>query len=291
MSCSNNLKQISLGAHNYQSSMGQLPPGFLGRMPESTVGNYTGQEQLLGTLPFLLPYIEQDNVYRAMTSGSVPANLTNVNALNPPVPPGNPGGGWFNYNESWAAGQAKIKTFLCPSDATSSQADLAVGWLWTTGSACCYGSAWNTPATVSALGKTNYLGSAGYANFPTDANRGYFTNRSKTKIESSQDGSSNTIMFGEVTTNPAQAWAATQSPRLAWTWMSSPPVPTGWGGVLNVPQTDYFYSFSSSHPGIVMFAMGDGAVRSLRKPTHWPNIVWVAGINDGKVFDYSTVGN
>src|SRR5215208_2843257 len=63
MSCSNNLKQIVLGAHNYQSSAGYLPPGFLGRLPANTVGGYSGNEQALGTLPFLLPYIEQDNIY------------------------------------------------------------------------------------------------------------------------------------------------------------------------------------------------------------------------------------
>jgi len=32
-------------------------------------------------------------------------------------------------------------------------------------------------------------------------------------------------------------------------------------------------------------------VRALRKPTQWPNIVWVSAINDGNVFDFSTIGN
>ena len=281
MSCSNNLKQIALGAHNYQSTLGYLPPGFLGRIPADTVGGSTGQEQAIGTLPFLLPYIEQDNLYKAMTTGA-PTDLMNVDALSP---------SWWNSTPTWNAAQAKVKTFVCPSDATNDQAQYAVAYLWTTGGACCYGSAWTSATTVQALGKTNYLASAGYTNFPTDANRGYFTNRSKNKIETAGDGSSNTIMFGEVTTTPAQAWGGAPSPKLAWTWMSSPPIATGWGGVLNVPQTDYFYRFSSSHSGVVTFAMGDGAVRSLKKPTHWANIVWVSGINDGRVFDFSTLGN
>jgi len=287
MSCTNNLKQIALGAHNYQGSMGYLPPGFLGRLPVNTDGgsvpdaNGVPQEQHLGTLPFLLPYIEQDPLWRSMTGPAVPQNLVNPDATT---------SAWWAYTDVWNASQARVKTFLCPSDATADRAQFAIEYLWpSAGGACCYGNAFNSASIVSAIGKTNYLASGGFVNFPTNAFRGYFTNRSKNKIESSLDGSSNTIMFGEVTTNPAQSWPG--NPQLAWTWMSSPPISTGWGGILNVSGTDYYYMFSSSHTGVVMFGMGDGAVRALRKPTQWPNIVWVSAINDGNVFDFSTIGN
>src|SRR4029079_13334264 len=86
LSCANNLKQIALSAHNYQGSMGYLPPGFLGRLPVNTDGgsvpdaNGVPQEQHLGTLPFLLPYIEQDPLWRSMTGPAVPQNLVNPDA-------------------------------------------------------------------------------------------------------------------------------------------------------------------------------------------------------------------
>ena len=282
MSCSNNLKQVVLAAHNYQSSTDYLPPGFLGPYPAGAAGAaYTGNEQAVGTLAFLLPHVEQNNVWTYMTSGAVPASLVNANMPSP---------SWWSYNESWAAAQTQIKTFVCPSDALSSQATFATAFLWPTSSgACCYASAFDTPDAVSALGKTNYTACAGYLNIAGDPYPGYFTNRSKTKIEAAADGSSNTIMFGEVGANPASIFSG--NPKMAWTWMSAPPVATGWGGVLNVSGTDFFYEFSSSHTSIVQFAMGDGGVRAFRKPTSWPNIVWASAMNDGQVFDFSTLTN
>ncbi len=62
MSCSNNIKQISLAAHNYDSANGCLPPGI----------NMTSYA---GTLAYLLPYIEQDNIGNQIPAGilSLPA--------------------------------------------------------------------------------------------------------------------------------------------------------------------------------------------------------------------------
>src|SRR5689334_322765 len=51
MSCQNNLKQIGLALHNYHDGFGQFPTGW----------DYATS---WGTLAHLLPYIEQDHVYR-----------------------------------------------------------------------------------------------------------------------------------------------------------------------------------------------------------------------------------
>jgi prepilin-type N-terminal cleavage/methylation domain-containing protein len=67
ISCQNNLKQIALGAHNYHDTHKRLPSGNLGPQPKDVynVGaNFNGQ--YIGLLAQLLPYVEQDNMYRAL---------------------------------------------------------------------------------------------------------------------------------------------------------------------------------------------------------------------------------
>jgi prepilin-type N-terminal cleavage/methylation domain-containing protein len=56
--CKNNLKQIGLGLHNYHSSYGTFPPGW-----KSTSNASTGS---WGWPVFLLPYVEQDNLYKRL---------------------------------------------------------------------------------------------------------------------------------------------------------------------------------------------------------------------------------
>src|ERR1700761_4832458 len=55
--CANNLSQVRKAAHNYQSTLGTLPPGFLGKSPNLAGSSLNGQ--YVGVLAFLLPYVEQ----------------------------------------------------------------------------------------------------------------------------------------------------------------------------------------------------------------------------------------
>src|SRR3954463_13257541 len=66
MSCQNNLKQLGIAAHNYESTYSKLPPGFLGdkMVGGTTVGwpwGTVGEGPFIGPITFLLPYIEQEN--------------------------------------------------------------------------------------------------------------------------------------------------------------------------------------------------------------------------------------
>src|SRR5436190_4054050 len=80
MSCSNNLKQISLAAHNYASANSdQFPPGMIN---DTTQSGYNW----ISSLTFLLPYVEQDNAYKL-----IPTDALNTNT--PTMPRTAPGTG------------------------------------------------------------------------------------------------------------------------------------------------------------------------------------------------------
>jgi prepilin-type N-terminal cleavage/methylation domain-containing protein/prepilin-type processing-associated H-X9-DG protein len=87
--CTNNLKQIGLAMHNYEGSIGCLPPGQL-----LGAANYDLSSQV-----FLLNYIEGGNVY---------------NAINFQFQPAATGGAGAAANTT--AFRSKVNSFICPSD-------------------------------------------------------------------------------------------------------------------------------------------------------------------------------
>src|SRR5579871_2932950 len=68
MVCQNNLKQLGLALHNYHSANGKFPPGRKSTGSSEGYSNppYTPDNPILNMhgLVFLLPYIEQDNLYQ-----------------------------------------------------------------------------------------------------------------------------------------------------------------------------------------------------------------------------------
>src|SRR5262249_21380153 len=67
--CASNIKQLALAAQNYESTNGRLPPGYLGPKPHSPLPAWPNVQkaQWVGCLPYLLPFVEQDNVYKNLT--------------------------------------------------------------------------------------------------------------------------------------------------------------------------------------------------------------------------------
>src|SRR5688500_20287480 len=65
MSCSNNLKQVALGAHNYESAHGFLPPGGVG-MPNGAGFSFAAPHDSVHT--FLPPCVAHDHIYRLLAT-------------------------------------------------------------------------------------------------------------------------------------------------------------------------------------------------------------------------------
>src|SRR5450755_2734745 len=63
LKCTNNLKQIGLGLHGYHDANNMFPSGYIdgNTNPDSTPDNDMGPGW--GWASFLLPYVEQGNVY------------------------------------------------------------------------------------------------------------------------------------------------------------------------------------------------------------------------------------
>src|SRR5262245_708830 len=108
MSCSNNLKQVALAAHNYQSTYNKLPPGYLGPIPNEK-SDGSPDIQWIGLFAFLLPYIEQDNVYKQIQT--VWDVTSYGNSAGTPAT----GNWWLNNNQNWTIAHARIKSLVCPS--------------------------------------------------------------------------------------------------------------------------------------------------------------------------------
>ncbi len=110
MSCSNNIKQIGLGLHNYHSTHEKFPPmSRFKAMPGTTP---SGDQAEKGNLwIYLLPYIEQDNIYK----------------LSPFPSPRNPN---IDAGDPKSIANKTIKTYLCPSDSSNSPAETwGNGWV------------------------------------------------------------------------------------------------------------------------------------------------------------------
>ena len=113
MQCQNNLKQLGLAVHNFESGFGKLPHSG---QCDSTGGAATVYMSE-STPTLLLPYIEQENVYRLMDHTLTFANMAGAGYSTTQIHPTAMG---RIYNDSGSpstvlAAQTNIKTFICPS--------------------------------------------------------------------------------------------------------------------------------------------------------------------------------
>jgi prepilin-type N-terminal cleavage/methylation domain-containing protein/prepilin-type processing-associated H-X9-DG protein len=106
--CQNNLKQIGLAIHNYAAANDNMLPAAYTLLPTADTdanAQFAGRRVGLSLQANLLPYIEQDNLYRRLNPAVSEFDTVNI-------PPNGPHAG-----QNTAYGTT-VKTYLCPSNPT-----------------------------------------------------------------------------------------------------------------------------------------------------------------------------
>jgi len=252
--CANNLKQIGLACHGFESLNNALPPSrellsYPGELLELLTPNSDepdGDEALGATWAvFLLPHLEQENLYRLWDFTYTPNT--------PPY-------GIDYQSQKPAAVQGTVPTYFCPTRRTASIAGLSISGDGTPNYpgglgdyACCVGTTgidlWNASNGPSP---------------PNGAFRLGVGLKGGVRIIDIKDGTSNTMMIGEKHVQMGQFGQGNNdcsifdgnngfcSQRGA-----------GKNYILATSIQDTAWKFGSYHSGICQFVYADGSVHAL----------------------------
>jgi prepilin-type N-terminal cleavage/methylation domain-containing protein/prepilin-type processing-associated H-X9-DG protein len=289
MSCSNNLKQLGLAAHNYHGVFNKFPPGvnlWPAPTPAAVYGLQVAPPQVPGKafsfFVALLPYVEQDNIYRQL-------DLTSPNNFNR-----------FNFDSQYnlgncdtlaSPGATVVKTFICPSDPGAKQ------------------TTWTTRGKTFNFGANTYGGNAGAVSFFTSdmTQDGIFYINSNVGVGDITDGTSNTLMFGERYRRDPVYDRIYGPPafdsRSGWAWANAlggfdyffgAKVQINWlmpGNLTSDPGFVYedlrMNAFGSAHTNGANFCFCDGSVKFLTNGTPLTVLQLLCVRNDGRVIDAS----
>jgi prepilin-type N-terminal cleavage/methylation domain-containing protein/prepilin-type processing-associated H-X9-DG protein len=281
--CKNNLHQIILAAHNYDAQNGHLPPGM--------------DQQHVGVLVYLLPYVEQDALFKNFSFDPSYA----VYYRNPLNRPPTTKTDFIPRPPALYGTEGDVKSFLCPSAPSPERYTTVLmcvdytqtdqnGNVTTPGvdynALAPFGHVYSSAPGRLVLARSSYLGMGGYyapSLYPLYA--GVFTYMSQNAVGRIPDGTSNTIFFAEM-------WGGTIS------WGGNGGIPSGYSGPSRSSGFNYcgfgtpsatdseangtWANFGSRHTnGICQVAFGDGSVRQVNPSINFSVWVYLCGYNDG----------
>jgi prepilin-type N-terminal cleavage/methylation domain-containing protein/prepilin-type processing-associated H-X9-DG protein len=259
--CNNHIKQLGLGMHNYHDSYKQFAIGTPHQDPNSPpISNMwsAGIHRKGSELVKLLPYIEQSPLYEQLNfSEDVVAQLAQL-------------------GYAWGAGQTHkdLPTMRCPSDPfteneSHSNYAKSMGFQPMPGRSCNDYAPPNVTHFHSGL--TGH-GSRNARDGAVQRISGCFSRFDwAAKIRDITDGTSNTILMGEVRpecgdhmrtgsfSNPNALWTATTAPINYPTCPNEPPGFEGTDGCNAVGNWQTSQGFKSKHPGGAQFVFADGS--------------------------------
>jgi prepilin-type N-terminal cleavage/methylation domain-containing protein len=270
--CSNNMKQLALACHNYHGDHQRLPQGGVFNPPQ-LVGALDEKYNQGSWHVYILPYMEQDNLFRAIPNIGVPFQSTIVDARAAGIIPD------------------KLPYLRCPSDPDITDRPVTnyTGcqgpqcWRGSCGAAndpyqkYCNGTSDNPPVPLSPQTVEGYTASPNQGKTMNASEvRGMFgTYGPEITFAMATDGLSNTLLLGETLPNQLISrtghWALAGPGRALTTII---PINTftdyfELDGCAVAPLRYYASSsasgFKSRHPGGAYFALADGSIRFLKQ--------------------------
>lgn len=281
MSCSNNLKQVGLSLHNYQSTFNRFPP-------LAYLGNKTGKPE--GAchhtwVTSILPFIEQGPMHDQIDFRLPAWGQPHVATL--------------------------VPTLLCPSSPQfgDTSASHNIAWLNYAGAEGyelnTINYPWYEDPHEDALPRADYSG--------------IFTVMQSNSFRDVTDGTSNTIIVAERSTfghkwggrhvggqgvprsdgeavfisafiapmmwgegaDPNRYVDVDGSAQSYGTWFRSKPYSQEPGYITHIGPNNEYWGADSLHPGVVSVAYADGSVRTVSETIDWPTWVIINGKQDG----------
>ncbi|QDV34474.1 DUF1559 domain-containing protein [Tautonia plasticadhaerens] len=291
--CTNNMKQIGLALHNYESSNQALPPPKIrsGSCTGTYSSNTTGT--ILNTTAFsmILGYVEQSQLFNAYNFQQTSSNSSWYGA------PGQAALAGSAFVNTTVVGSL-VSSYACPSDQEARVENYDVTnfgpYSMQEARRSNYGTATGQYTEYNCL-------TPGTPSLPTD--RAMFYSDASTGLRDVKDGLSNTVMIGEKSQNTIN-WCAsffyfgpywgsgthTSTHLVVWpptstlAPKSTPNAP--WGnqdGTLSCEKNkrgSYAWVMSSEHPGGINVCMGDGSVRFIKdtiNPYTWYSLQTIRG--------------
>ena len=171
MSCQNNLRQLGLAIHSYHEVFHAFPLGCV----SAPIHNNPLQQDGYGWATSLLPYLEQQNIYAAVSEPFIPGAS---------APQGTIGVFLTTYEKTGhiiPAGATVLPVFRCPS---SQLADHIRG---------------SSQPQINGYATSDYKGSSGYQDTGLflEVADAIVANSTLIRMEDISDGASNTICLGE----------------------------------------------------------------------------------------------
>lgn len=243
--CGNNLKQMSLGLHNYALGFDMFPPAYRNE-PSNPYDYRPGW----GWAMLTLPYVEQDSLYKQFN-----------------YPPALFGGG-ANPALATPLTQTPLKIYRCPTDNGPDRNSFRFDHAMANYRAVCGADA------AGGIFRTN-----------EDRGGVMFQNSKIRIADITDGTSNTIMLGECMFDEPTNKWAAIWPGMVGVTGNSVFISCVMWqvddaSAVINGPAPQ---AFSSRHYGGAYFAFADGSIRFFREGGNVQTLKWLAGRNDGKV--------